>query len=278
MSNSLNPDNKMIVTVAVNGSVPTKEQTPHVPVTPAEVIEDTVRCWEAGASIVHIHARDENQRPCHDFEFFAECLEGIRARCDIIVQFSTGSRGAVDRETRIEAVSLKPDMMSLNAGCCNFVQGPHVNSLKDIEYWLKEMKEHGVKPEIECFDLSHVYTGREFYRQGLIEPPAFFNIILGVPGALPYSPQNFMSMFSSLPEEAMFNSIGVGRFQLPVTVMATALGGHVRVGLEDNIYYSYRVLGTNREFVERAVRIAQECQREVAGPREARELLGISAP
>lgn len=271
-----NPENRIIITVAVNGSVPTKDQTPHVPVTPGEVIEDTVRCWEAGASVVHIHARDSQGKPSHDYEFFARCLEGIRERCDIIVQFSTGSRAGVDRDTRIASVTLRPEMMSLNSGCCNFLQGPHVNSLEDIEYWLTRMKEHGVKPEIECFDLSHVFVGDEFARRGLVEEPVLFNLILGVPGALPYSPQNFMSLYNALPPGAMFSCIGVGRHQLPVTVMSTVLAGHVRVGIEDNIYYSYRVLGQNHEFVQRAVRVARECQREVATPAQARSILGIA--
>ncbi len=272
-----NPKNKLIVTAAVNGSVPTRDQTPYVPITPEEVIEDTVRCWEAGASVVHIHARDKDGRPTHDIEFFARCLEGIRNRCDIIVQFSTGSRAGVDRETRIASAALKPDMLSLNSGCCNFLQGPHVNSLEDIEYWLTCMKEHGIKPEIECFDLSHVFVGQEFAQKGLVAEPALFNLILGVPGALPFTPQNFMSLYSALPPGAMFSTIGVGRHQLPVTVMSTVLGGHVRVGIEDNLYYSYRVLGRNWEFVERAVRIAGECQREVATPAEARSILGIKS-
>jgi 3-keto-5-aminohexanoate cleavage enzyme len=272
---SYQPDRKMIITVAVNGSLPTKADTPHVPVTPAEVIEDTVQCWEAGASIVHIHARDRDQRPSHDYEFFRACLEGLRARCDIIVQFSTGSRGNVDRETRVRSVDLRPDMMSLNAGSCNFSHGPYVNSLQDIEFWLGEMKRYGVKPEIECFDLSHLYAGIDMQQKGLIEKPLQFTIILGVHGALPFTPQNFMHVYNCIPDDAYFNVIGVGRHQLTMTALAAALGGNCRVGLEDNVYYSYKVLATNRQLVERAVRIARECQREIATPAEARKILNI---
>lgn len=266
---------KMIITVAVNGSLSTKDDTPHVPVTPEEVIEDTVSCWEAGASVVHIHARDENQGPSHDREFFRKCIEGLRERCDIIIQVSTGSRQGVSAETRVSSVDLRPDMMSLNSGSCNFAHGPYINSLQDIEYWLDRMNEYDVKPEIECFDLSHMYAGIDMYKKGLIKDPLLFNIILGVPGALPYTPQNFMHMYNCIPDDALFNVIGVGRHQLPVTVMSTVLGGNVRVGLEDNLYYSYKVLATNRQLVERAVRIGKECQREIATPAEAREMLGI---
>jgi 3-keto-5-aminohexanoate cleavage enzyme len=182
------PDEPLIITVAVNGSVPTKKDTPHVPVTPEEVIEDTVRCWEAGAAVVHIHARDKDEKPSHDYEFFAQCLEGIRKRCDIIVQFSTGARSPdVDRETRIRAADLRPDMMSLNAGSTNFATHAYANSLQDIEYWLARMNEYGIKPEIECFDLAHAFTGIELIERGLIRKPAQFSIVLGVRGALPFT-------------------------------------------------------------------------------------------
>lgn len=266
---------KLIITVAINGSLATKEHNPNVPVTPEEVVADTVGCWEAGAAVVHIHARDEEQRPSHDYDFFAECVRGIREQCDIIIQLSTGARGPVDRETRIRAVDLRPDMMSLSCGCTNFADGPFLNTLEDIEYWLGRMNEYGVKPELECFDLSHIYTSMQMMDRGLIEDPALFNLIFGVPGSLPFTPGNFAHMWSCVPRDALINTIGVGRYQLPVTTMSTALGGNVRVGLEDNLYYSYRVLASNRQLVERAVRIGRECQREITDPAEARGILGI---
>lgn len=269
------PGGKMIITAAINGSVPTKRDTPHVPVTPEEVIADTVACHQAGAAVVHIHARDQEQRPCHDHEFFRRCLEGIRECCDIIVQFSTGSRGGVDRETRIAAVDLRPDMMSLNSGSVNFPQGPHVNSLEDIEYWLDRMNAYDVKPEIECFDFSHLFTGVEMAQRGLIERPLVFTLILGLRGAVPFTPQNFMHMYSCLPDDALFNTIGIGRHQLTMTALAIALGGNCRVGLEDNIFYSYKVLATNAQLVERAVRLAKEYGRDIATPAEARKLYNI---
>ena len=269
------PGEKAIITVAVNGSLPTKEHTPYVPVTPAEVIEDAVRCWEAGASVVHIHARDQDQRPCHDYEFFAECLDGIRRRCDIIVQLSTGARGRIDPDTRVRAADLRPDMMSLNCGSCNFSNEAFVNSLQDIELWLGRMKAYDVQPELECFDVAHIFTGLDLVKRELVELPVQFTIVLGVEGALPFTPQNFMHAYSCIPDEAMFGVIGVGQYQLPMLTLAAALGGNVRVGLEDNIYYSYRVLATNQQLVERAARILKECQRPIATPAEARLLLGI---
>jgi 3-keto-5-aminohexanoate cleavage enzyme len=166
-------------------------------------------------------------------------------------------------------------MMSLNAGCCNFPNGPYVNSIEDIEFWLQRMNEYDVRPEIECFDVSHLHTGLQMAENGLIPEPLLFNIVLGVKGALPFTPQNFMHMYNLVPASAHFNVTGVARAQLPMGILSTVLGGHVRVGLEDNLYYSYGELATNVELVERAVRIANEAQREVATSAEARELLGI---
>jgi 3-keto-5-aminohexanoate cleavage enzyme len=269
------PERKMIVTVAVNGSVPKKEDNPHVPVTPEEVVEDSLKCAEAGASVVHIHARDEEEEPCHDYEFFQECVEQLRAQSDLIIQLSTGARVPTPREVRIQAVDLRPDMMSLNAGCCNFPNGPYVNSVEDIEFWLEKMNAFDVRPEVECFDVSHMHTGIALHERGLIESPVLFNLVLGVKGALPFTPHSFMHMWDTVPDDAQFNVTGVARSQLPLSVLSTILGGHVRVGLEDNLYYSYGELATNVELVERAVRIANEAQREVATPAEARELLGI---
>jgi 3-keto-5-aminohexanoate cleavage enzyme len=269
------PDNKMIITVAVNGSMPTKKDNPNVPVTPEEVIEDTVRCSEAGASIVHIHARDKDQGPSHDFEFFKKCVEGIRKRCDIIVQISTGSRTGTFKEVRISAAPLRPDMMSLNTGSCNFDHGPYVNSIQDVEYWLGVMNEYNIKPEVECFDLSHVFIGMDMYKKGLIKDPPMFNIILGMKGALPFTPQNFAHIYNCIPDYAYFNVIGVGRHQLTMCGLAASLGGNCRVGLEDNLYYSYKVLASNVQLVERAVRISKEMQRPIATPAEARKILDI---
>lgn len=267
---------KLIITVAPNGSLPTKEHTPHVPVTPEEVIEDGIRCWEAGAAVLHFHARDAEQKPSLDYDFFARVLEGLRAHTDLIVQFSTGFRAARDREDRIRAVDLRPDMMSLNVGSINFPRGVYINLPEDAEYWAGRMQEYSVKPEIECFDLSHIETGIRLWRSGLVGDPPLFQVVMGVQNALSYSPENLFRMVSALPAGALWNAMGVGRAQLQVATLATVMGGHCRVGLEDNLYYSHRVLARNVELVERAARIAGELQRPVATRAEAREILGIA--
>ncbi len=266
---------KLIITVAPNGSVPTKETTPYVAITAEEVIEDGIKCWEAGASILHYHARDKDQKPCLDYDYFARVMEGLRKYTTLIVQMSTGSRLVQDRDARVRAVDLKPDMMSLNVGSINFPLGPYINKPEDAEYWAGKMQEYGVKPEIECFDASHIEAGVRLWRKGLIDDPPFFDFVLGVKNALSYTPQNMLNLINMLPADARWNCIGVGRAQLPVSTLGMILGGHSRVGIEDNIYYSYKVLATNAQLVGRAVRLANELQREVATPAEARQMLKI---
>ncbi|MBK8647457.1 MAG: 3-keto-5-aminohexanoate cleavage protein [Gemmatimonadetes bacterium] len=266
---------KLIITVAPNGPVATKEHTPHVAVTVEEVIETGIACWEAGASILHYHARDANQQACLDYDFYARVLEGLRKHTTLIVQMSTGW-GLDDREGRIRAVDLRPDMMSLNVGSVNFPQGPYINRSDYAEYWTAKMQEYGVRPEIECFDASHIEAGTRLWKMGLIDDPPFFDFVLGVQHALSFTPQNMLTLMNLLPAGAKWSCIGVGRAQLPVSTLGMILGGHCRVGIEDNLYYSHKVLATNVQLVERAVRLAKELQREIATPAEARQLLGIT--
>jgi len=266
---------KLIITVAPNGSVPTKQDTPHVPVVPDEVVEQGIKCWEAGASVLHYHARDAQQKPCLDYDFFAKVLEGLRKHTDLIVQISTGSRLEPDRDARIRAVDLKPDMMSLNVGSINFPRGPYINKPEDAEYWAGKMQEFGVKPEIECFDSSHIETGIRLWRMGLIDDPPLFDMVLGVKNALSFTPRNMINLIEMMPVGSLWNCIGIGKAQLPVSTLGIILGGHSRVGLEDNIYYSYKTLATNDQLVSRLVRLAGELQRPVATPAEARKILSI---
>ncbi|MBL8986066.1 MAG: 3-keto-5-aminohexanoate cleavage protein [Gemmatimonadetes bacterium] len=265
---------KLIITVAPNGPVATKEHTPHVAVTADEVIEQGIACWEAGASILHYHARDKDQKASLDYDYFGRVLEGLRKHTTLIVQISTGW-GLDDREGRIRAVDLRPDMMSLNVGSVNFGPGAYVNRAADAEYWAGKMLEFGVRPEIECFDASHVETGIRLWKMGLIEDPPFFDFVLGVPNAISYTPRNLQMMLDLLPAGARWSCIGIARAQLPVTTLGIVMGGNCRVGIEDNIYYSRGVLATNVQLVERTVRLAKELQREIASPEEARQLLGI---
>ncbi len=266
---------KLIITVAPVGSYATTADTPHLPVTPSAIIEDGIACWEAGASIIHYHARDKDQKSCLDYDFFARVMEGLRKHTTLIIQISTGFRAPVHRDDRIRAVDLRPDMMSLNVGSVNLPKGPYSNDPVDVDYYAQKMLDYGVKPEIECFDLSHIYAGINLMKKGLILDPPWFDMVMNVKNALPYHPRHLVHMVDTLPPGALWSVIGVGPAQLPASTLGIVMGGNCRVGLEDNLFYAYKDLSTNRRLVERVVRMAGELQRDVATPAEARAILQI---
>ena len=267
---------KLIITVAPIGSIPTKAMTPYVPVTPAEVIQDACDCCNAGASVVHIHARDKDQKPSHDYDFFSETVAGIRSRSDLIIQISTGGRASQAQETRGRALAIEGvEMASLNTGSVNFPSSAYVNEPALIDHLARVMLDRGIKPEIECFDFSFISNGLDLLKKGLLKPPLHFNFVMGLKGALPYSLANYAHMMRTIPEGSTWNVSGIGPAQLPLALASMISGGHVRVGLEDNIYYSKGVLATNVQMVERIVRLAREQGREVATPAEARAILQL---
>ena len=268
---------KLIITVAPTGSLPTKAMNPHVPVTPAEVIKDAYECFKAGASIVHIHGRDKDQKPTHDVNFFAEVIQGIQSKCNIIIQISTGGRAGQSYESRSPALALPGgEMASLSTGSVNFPTSAYVNEPALIEYLAKDMLKNKLKPEVECFDVSMINNAVDLMNRGLIEAPLHFNFVMGLKGAIPFSLKNYVHMMESIPAGATWNVSGVGPAQLSAIAPAIITGGHVRVGLEDNIYYSKGILATNEQLVERVVRLAKELGRDVATPDEARKILHIS--
>lgn len=268
---------KLIITIAPNGSLPTKEMNPNVPITPDEMIADIKRCYDAGASICHIHARDANQKTCHDPEYFKAVVNGVKASTNMITQISTGGRASFDPISRCSGLQADPEMASLSVGSCNFDDHVYENSPEHMVLFATKMKEKGIKPEFECFDLSMVYWGRKLCEMGLNTGVPYFNLILGVHGALPYDPRHLQAYVDALPPGAVWNSLGIGAAQLKMAVHAILWGGHVRVGLEDNIYYTKGVLASNVQLVERVVRLARELGREVATPDEARAILGLPA-
>ncbi|MCL5039588.1 MAG: 3-keto-5-aminohexanoate cleavage protein [Firmicutes bacterium] len=266
---------KLIITVAPTGSVPTKKENPNLPVTPEEVIEDAVRCFGSGASVIHLHARDSEQRPVHDQAFFRQTMEGIREKTNLILQVSTGGRANPSWESRSAALELRPEMASLTTGSVNFPDRSYVNEPAFIEYLARKMQDCGIKPEMEIFDLSMVSNAVDLVRKGLAEEPLHFNFVLGLPGALPFNPANLVYLVQNLPPGATWTVSGIGRAQLPAAILAIIMGGHVRVGLEDNIYYQKGLLATNVALVDRVVRLARELGREIASPDEARRILHL---
>jgi 3-keto-5-aminohexanoate cleavage enzyme len=268
---------KLIITVAPTGNVPTKERNPHLPVTLEEIAETAVRCRQAGASLIHVHARDAMGKPTLDPAVFARIHQLVTECTDLVVQISTGGRAGMDTEARAAAVRLlRPEMASLTTGSMNFPDRIYANSFDVIEHLAVAMKEAGTKPEMEIFEAGMIANALMLVDKGLATPPLHFDFVLASRGSLPATPKNLLFLSESIPPGATWTVAAVGRWQLPMATMAIVMGGHVRVGLEDNIYYRKGEVATNEQLVARVARIAAELGRPVATPDEAREILGLT--
>jgi len=268
---------KLIITAALTGAEVTREQQPNLPITPDEIAEAAYEAYKAGASIVHVHARKPDGTPTQDIEVYREIKEKIEAKCNVIFQPSTGGAVWHTAEERIQPVHLKPEMASLTLGTCNFGPDVFMNTEEYIEKFAKTMLENGVKPEVEIFEKGMIDNAMRLVKKGLLKTPIHFDFVMGVPGAISGEPRDLMYLANSIPPGSTWTVAGIGRYELPLAVMAIVMGGHVRVGFEDNIYYSKGVLAeSNAQLVARIVRIAKECGREVATPDEAREILGLT--
>jgi 3-keto-5-aminohexanoate cleavage enzyme len=272
-------DNKIIITAAVTGSFPTKEMNPAVPYTPEEIVTAAVECHRAGAAITHVHVRDpETGRPAYETDLFRRVLEGIRERCEMIVNLTTSGLRLKpeDISGRLEPVSLKPDICSFDLGSMNFQDRVFINSPQWADTAAKAMQGQGVKPEIEVFDVGHIYQAIDLVDRGLINDPPYFQICMGVRWGIAGTPENLLFMKSKLPSTAIWSVLGIQKAQLPMITMGMLLGGHVRVGFEDNIYQKKGVLlSSNAQMVEIAADLAERLGRSVATPGEARSILGI---
>lgn len=267
---------KLIITVAPTGNVPTKAMTPFVPVTAEEIADDIVGCCQAGASVAHIHARNEEGNPTHEKKYFESILNALDERkSPVIKQISTGARAGKTLEARAEALSLRPLSASLTTGSANFPRTANVNEPALIEYLAKAMLEYKIKPELEIFDTAMINNAVELKKAGLLYEPLQFNLVMGVKGAIPATPKNLFHLVESLPPGAIWSVSIIGPAHVNLSMIAMALGGHVRVGVEDNIYYSKGVLATNKMLVERIAALAKAMGRGVATPSEAKQILGL---
>jgi 3-keto-5-aminohexanoate cleavage enzyme len=268
---------KLIITAAISGAELTKEQHPHLPVTTEEIVKEAIACRDAGASIIHLHVRDEQGMATQDRECFRVAMETIKARTDVIIQPSTGGAVGMTPEERLQPVSLQPEMATLTTGTVNFGDDVFYNPPKEIEQFAAYMLEMGVKPEIEVFDVGMINNALNLAKKGLLKNPLHFDFVMGVPGAIPGTPKNLLHLVDSIPPGSTWTVAGIGRAQLSLGTMAILLGGNVRVGFEDNIYYAKGVLAkSNAELVARIARLAAELGREIATPQEARRILGIT--
>lgn len=273
---------KLIVTAALCGSSPMKEQNPAVPYSPAEIAAEAVRCAEAGAAIVHIHVRDpETGAPLHEKQLFAEVVQRIRAESDILINLTTSGlnlKGPDAGELRLAPIDLKPDICSLDVGSLNFGSGVFQNPADWVEKGAMRMLEAGVKPEIEVFEMGHIRQAKDLIEQELIAPPPWFQLCTGIPWGIEGSIDSLVEMTRRLPPGAPWSVLSVGKLQLPITTHAMLMGGHVRVGFEDNLYLSRGVKAdSNARFVERVIQLADILQRPVATVAEARQTLGLPA-
>lgn len=269
----------VIVTVAITGALPRKKDTPAVPVTPAEQIESTHEAFEAGASLVHVHVRNRDESPSSDPELFARVQEGVRAHCPgMIIQFSTGGRGR-DQAARASMLHLRPDMASLATGSVNFPTSVYENPPDFVEGLARSMREYGIKPEVEVFDLAMLYNAAGLVKKGLLDSAPHVQFVLGIPNALPARRAVFdflrCELAAVLPG-ATWVAAGIGRAQWEVNQWCLQTGGHVRTGLEDSIKFdATRLAASNAELVRKVVDACARHERSVATPAQARQLLGL---
>ncbi|HAI21618.1 MAG TPA: 3-keto-5-aminohexanoate cleavage protein [Clostridiales bacterium UBA8153] len=269
----------LIITVAPVGAEATRAQHPALPLTPAEIALAVYEAYREGASIAHLHARDVNGDATQDARVYAEIIGEVTARCDIIIQVSTGGAVGMTRQERAGPLALRPEMATLTTGTVNFGDGVFYNAGQDIQFFATEMGRLGIKPEIEIFEVGMIDNAMRLVRDGLLSRPLHFDFVMGVPGGIGGSPAHLLHLIHSLPPQSSWTVAGIGRHELPLGAMAVILGGHVRVGFEDNLYYSRGVLAaSNAQLVARIVRIARELGRPVAGPAQARAILGLKNP
>ena len=273
---------KRIISAALTGNWGTKETNPNIPMTPEEIADSAYAAYKAGAAAVHLHMRDEQMRPTMDVERFRKCVSLIREKCDVIINITssgdhTGEHIGSDEIRCCPFAELKPEMGSYDCGTMNWMNScVFSNPPSLLEMLGTTMIEAGVKPELEIFDGGMIGTTLYYIKKGYIKTPAHYQFVLGCPGGLDATVDNLVFLHRMLPEGSTWSATGIGRGHVPIMMAALAMGGHVRVGLEDNVYYEKGVLAdSNAQLVERAAQIIRSCGMKVATPDEARAILGL---
>jgi uncharacterized protein (DUF849 family) len=285
---------KLIITVAIIGGITTREKTPYPPMTPQEIAESAIESYHAGAAVCHIHVRDpKTHAPSMKFELYKEVYERIREKCDMVINLSTGSGGRLlydpqsntwntselkSPEERVEHVlKLKPELCSLDVGTLNFGPRAFINLVSIVEKMAGLIKEAGVKPELEVFDIGHIRIAKHLIRQGIVAKPSLFQLCLGIPWGIEATTENMVYMRNNLPGETLWYAFAIGAQHFQMAAASMTNGGHARVGFEDNLYIQKNVLAkTNAEMVRKVVEIANLMDREVATAKEARQILMAS--
>jgi 3-keto-5-aminohexanoate cleavage enzyme len=270
---------KLIITVGITGSRITRKQTPYIPILPEEIAQSGIEAWRAGASVLHIHVRDpKTELGTQDISAFKEVVDRIRSETDAILCLTTS--GIPGRNLpiaeRLQSLVLNPELVSFDAGSVNMGENVFLNPPEFLEALAKETLAKGIKPELEVFEVGMVYTCLRYVEKGFLKPPLHFQFVLGTIGGMPATPKSILHLAEVIPQKSTWSVLGIGAGQLPMAMVGMVMGGHVRVGLEDNIYYSRNVFAKNNaELVERVVRITNEFGRGIATPSEARKILSL---
>jgi 3-keto-5-aminohexanoate cleavage enzyme len=290
---NLTDPGKAIITVATTGGLHGREANPNLPEQPRDIIRNFRECYDAGASVAHMHVRDKRGVTTSDLSVYSEVVDGVMSNCPaMITQVGNGIGLAYEDVTkegkpftleermRLLEIQPAPDQLTLNLGTFHF---EHKNSeflFPNSKRWnaefVKGCRARNIDNELEVYDLSHIQNALDLMDRGALKPPLHFSFVLGIKGGIPASPQNLLAMLDAIPEGSSWQIVSIGKYQLPLSTMALALGGNIRVGMEDNVYFTHGVLAaSNAQLVERAVRIARELGREIATPQEAREMLHL---
>lgn len=273
-------NDKVIITVATTGAFPTKEHNQAIPMTPKEIADDVYKCWKAGAAVAHLHMRDENGQGTMSAEKFEETVSLIRQTgCDIIINCTTsGDLNATDETRMIHLSKVKPEMASYDCGTMNWMNSTvFYNTPPFLEKLGHYMQEHNVKPEIEVFDASFIYNALYYLKKGVLKAPLHFQLCMGAPGGIAATIENLVFLKNLLPSDCTWSAFGIGANHLPILLATIAMGGNIRIGMEDNIYYAKGELAkSNSQFVERAVRIIKEAGKQPATPNEAKKILSLN--
>jgi 3-keto-5-aminohexanoate cleavage enzyme len=269
----------VVLTAAIVGAELTRKETPFLPLSPQEIADEAARCREAGAAIIHLHVRDPGGQNTQSSERFAQVIEAIRRKCDCIIQPSTGGAVGMSIDERAGPLACKPEMATLNCGSINFGDDVFLNSRPDIRKLASKIRAAGITPELECYEIGHIEEALALEAEGAIGRPLHFQFVLGVKGAIPAREEVVEFMRSLLPSDATWAVAAVGRWQQPMTELALRLGGHARLGLEDNIFLSKGVLSEgSAPLVARAAAYARSIGRQPVEPARARAILGLQEP
>lgn len=269
---------KTIITVAPTGAWPTKKDNPNIPITPQEIADDVYECYKAGASIAHIHVRDDEGKGTMDKVKFEETVRLIKEKCDIVINCTTSGELGADNERRQEHLrTIRPELASYDCGSMNWQHNAvFLNTPQFLEELGLTMQEYGIKPEIEIFDAGMIYNAKYYVRKGILKEPLHYQFVLGAAGGMAATVENLVFLKSLIPKQSTWSALGVGRGHIPIMLAAIAMGGHIRVGMEDNIMFSKDELAkSNKQLVVRAANIIRDSGNEIATPDDAREILNL---